>query len=207
MFGTDHLLHRFEIAMRHLVKAVHRRAKAFEILCGAGRSQRRQRAAMERAFEGDDAIALGMTLGGVILARDLDHALHRLGAGIAEEHEVGEALLAQTRGELVAIRALEQVRHVPQFCRLLLQRRDQVRMAMAQGIHRDARGEVEIAIAIGGDQPRALTAFEAEIDPGEDGEQMRRGAVGHGHHLRLENSLFEGVQCPRAPSHTQPPAT
>ena len=61
-------------------------------------------------------------------------------------------------------------------------RRDQMRMRMAQRIHRDARGEVEIALAIGCDQPRALAALEAEINPGEDGKQMRRGAVGHGDH-------------------------
>ena len=67
--------------------------------------ERRQRAAVERAFEGDDAIALGMALGGVIFARDLDRAFHRLGAGIGEEHEVGEALLAQPRREPLAVRA------------------------------------------------------------------------------------------------------
>ena len=149
----DRLFHRFEIAMRHLVETVHRRAKAFEIFGGAGGGERAQRAAMERALEGDDAIALGMALGEVIAAHDLDHAFHRFRAGIAEEHQVGKALLAQPRGELLAIRALEQVRHVPELGRLLLQRRDQMRMAVAQRIHRDARGEVEIALAIGGDQP------------------------------------------------------
>src|SRR6185295_5132916 len=85
-------------------------------------------------------------------------------------------LLAQPRGKLLAVRALEQVRHVPEFCRLLLQRRDQVRMAVTQRIHRNTRGEVEIAIAIGGGQPTALAALEAEIDPGKDGEQMRAWA-------------------------------
>ncbi len=53
---------------------------------------------------------------------------------------------------------------------------------MAKRIHRDAGGEVEIALAIGCDQPRAFAALEAEIDPGENGKQMRRGALGHGNH-------------------------
>ncbi len=123
-----------------------------------------------------------MALGGVIFARDLDRAFHRLGAGIGEEHEVGKALLAQPRREPLAIRALEQVRHVPQFGRLFLQRRDQMRMAMAERVHRDAGGEIEIALAIGRDQPRAFAALETEIDPGEYGKQMRRGALGHGDH-------------------------
>ena len=90
---ADRLLDGLEIAERHLVEAIHRRPEAFEIFRRAGRGQRRQRAAVKRAFEGDDAVALGMALGGVIFARDLDRAFHRLGAGIGEEHEVGKALL------------------------------------------------------------------------------------------------------------------
>ncbi len=179
---ADRLLHRFDVAMRHLVEAVHRRAEAFEIFGRAGGGERRQRAAMEGAFEGDDAVAFGMALGGVVLARDLDHAFHRLGAGIAEEDEVGKALLAQPRGELLAVGAPKQVRHVPEPGRLLLQRLDQMRVRMTQRVDGDARGEVEIALAIGCDQPGALTALEGEVGPGEDGEQVRRGAVGHDGH-------------------------
>ena len=41
-------------------------AQAFEIFGRAGRVQGRQRAAVERALEGDDAKALGMSLGGVV---------------------------------------------------------------------------------------------------------------------------------------------
>ena len=144
--------------------------------------QRAQRAAVEGAFEGDEAIALGMALGSVIAARDLDRAFHGLGAGITEEHEIGKTLLAQPRRELVAVRAPEQVRHVPELCRLLLQRLDQMRVRVAERIHRNTGSEVEIAIAVGGDEEGALAAFEAEIDPGEDGKQMRWGAVGHGCH-------------------------
>ena len=127
-----------------------------------------------------------MALGEMIVARQLDRAFHRLRAGIAEEHEVGEALLAQPRGEPLAVRALEQVRHVPELGRLLLQRLDQLRVRVAERIHRDTRGEVEIAIAIGGDEPAALAALEAEIDSGENGKQMRCGAVAHGVHLTVE---------------------
>jgi hypothetical protein len=118
----------------------------------------------------------------VMFARDLDRAFHRLGTGVCEKHEIGKARLAQPCREPLAIRALEQVRHVPQFCRLLLQRRDQMRMRMTERIHRDTGGEVEIALAIGRDQPRAFAALETEIDPGEYGKQMRCRALGHGDH-------------------------
>ena len=51
---------------------------------------------------------------------------------------------------------------MPEFRRLLLQRRNQLRMAVTQRVHRNPRGEVEIALAIGGCQPTALAALEAE---------------------------------------------
>ena len=54
----DRFLDRFKIAERHLVEAVDRRAEAFEIFLVAGRGDRGQRAAVEGAFEGDDAVTL-----------------------------------------------------------------------------------------------------------------------------------------------------
>ncbi|OIQ71037.1 hypothetical protein GALL_473500 [mine drainage metagenome] len=137
---------------------------------------------MERALEGDDPVALGVTLGGVIFTRDLDRAFHRLGTGICEKHKVGKARLAQARSEPLAIRTLEQVRHVPELRRLFLECCDQMRMTVAQRIHRDTGGEIEIALAIGRNQPRALAALEAEIDSGKYGKQMRCRALGHGNH-------------------------
>ena len=179
---TDRLLDGIEVAKRHLVETIHRRPKTFEIFRRAGRGQCRQRAAVKRAVEGDDAVTLGMALGGVIFARDLDRAFHRFGAGIGEEDEVGKALFAQPGREFLAVRALEQVRHVPEPRGLILQRRHQRRVAVAERVHRDAGGEIEIALAVGCDQPAALAALETEIGPGEYGKQMRRRAVGHGGH-------------------------
>ena len=118
-----------------------------------------------------------------MMADQLDHALQRLGAGIAEEHEVGKALVAEAVRELLAVGAPEQIRHVPELRRLFLQCRDQMRVSMAQRVHRNPRGEVEIAVAIGGDEVAALSARETEIDPGENGKQMRRGAGAHGGHF------------------------
>src|SRR6516164_11580284 len=55
-----------------------------------------------------------------------------------------------------------------------------MRMAVAECIHRDAGGEIEIAFAIGGDQPHAFAALETEIYPGKYRKQMRRRILGHG---------------------------
>src|ERR1700722_17910760 len=71
-----------------------------------------------------EPVALRVALGGVIFARDFNGAFHRLGAGIGEEHEIGKALFAQPCRQPLAVRALEQVRHVPEFGGLFLQRCD-----------------------------------------------------------------------------------
>src|SRR4051794_6040757 len=127
----------------------------------------------------------------MVMARHLDRAFHSLGAGIAEEHQIRKALLAQPRSQPLAVRALEQVGHVPEFCRLLLQRRHQMRMAMAERVHGDAAAEIQITLAVGPDQPDALAALERDVGPGENGEQMRLldggrpGADGHGGSLKV----------------------
>ncbi len=97
---TDRLLHGFDIAERHLVEAVERRAEAFEIFGSAGRGERAERAAMERAFEGDDARSArdgpwrNDSGGSTLIAHSIASAPE-----LAEEHEVGKALFAQPRGE------------------------------------------------------------------------------------------------------------
>ena len=123
-----------------------------------------------------------MALGEVIVTQELDHAFHRFGAGIAEEDEVGKALLAQPRRQLLAVRTLEQVRHVPKLRRLFLQGCDQMRMRVAKRVHRNAGGEIEVALAIGSEQPAALAMRKAEIDPGKYRKQMRRRTLGHRNH-------------------------
>ena len=177
--GTDRLLHGIDIVERHLVETVHRRTVPLEIFRRAGGGQSRQRAAMESALEGNHAIAFRMAFGGVIPAHHFDGALHGLGAGIGEEDEIGKALLAQPRRQPLAVRRLEQVRDVPEFCRLRLKRCNEMRMAMAERVHGNAAGEIEIASAIGTDQPRALAALERKIGSCENGQQMRRRGCGH----------------------------
>ena len=47
-------------------------------------------------------------------------------------------------------------------------------MRVAERVDRDAGGEIEIALAVGGDEPRALAALESEVDTrdrsAEDGD-------------------------------------
>ena len=115
---ADRLLHRLEIAERHLVEAFDHRAEAFEIFLLSARRERRERAAVERALEGDDAIALGLAVDRVELARGLDRAFHRLGAGIAEEDVVRKACGAQPVAELLLLGNAEQIGDVDRLVRL-----------------------------------------------------------------------------------------
>jgi hypothetical protein len=59
---------------------------------------------------------------------------------------------------------------VPELLALVDQRFDQMRMAMAERIDRDARGEIEIALAIGGEEIGPLAPLEREFGPGIGGQ-------------------------------------
>ena len=177
--GPIAALGRFEVAERHLVEAFDHRTEAVEVfLLTAGR-ERRQRAAMEGALERDDAVALRLAARRLILARHLDRAFHRLGAGIAEEHHVREARRAQPLGQPLGLGDAVEIGDVPELPGLLGDRLDQMRMRVAERVHRHPRGEVEIAVAVGGDEPRALAALEREIDARIGRQQMRCQSLTH----------------------------
>ena len=67
-FIGDRALDRFDVAERNLIEALDHGAEAFEIFFLPAGSERRQRPAVERAFKGDDAIALGVAAGRLVFA-------------------------------------------------------------------------------------------------------------------------------------------
>ena len=156
-----------------MIEAVDLRAKTVEIFLLAGGGERRQGAAVERAFEGDDAVALRRAARRLVFARHLDRAFHRLGAGIAEEHVVGKARLAQPLCGALALRNLIEIGDVPDLPGLLLERGDELGMGMPQRIDGDARAKIEIALAVGRDQPYAFAPLESEVDAREGRHQVR----------------------------------
>src|SRR5690606_2114218 len=87
----DCFLYGVDVAKGHMVEARKRLAEAFEIFFGAGGRERCKRASVERALKCDHSRALRRAVYGVVFARDLDRAFHRLGAGIAEKYRVREA--------------------------------------------------------------------------------------------------------------------
>ena len=89
----------------------------------------------------------------------------RLGAGIAEEHGVGEAIVDEPLRQLLLARNAEQVRGVPQALRLLGDGVDDVRMAVAEPGHRDAAGEIEKLAPVGGVEIATLAPVDGDIPP------------------------------------------
>ena len=139
------------------------RAEAFEVLLVTRRGERVQQAAVERRLEADDLVALGLAVHELILADQLDAALDRLGARVAEEHRVGERILDQPLGQLLAVADAEQVRGVPELAALLGQSLDQSGMAVAQRVHGDAGGKVQVTSAVRRVEIVALSAFEHDV--------------------------------------------
>ena len=127
--GVIARLERLEVAERNLVEAFHGRTEAVEMLLVLGRRERRQGPAVERALEADDAVALGMAVGGLVLAHHLDDAFHRLGAGIGEKHLVGEGHRAQPLGQPLAFGDAIEIGDVDDLLGLLGDRLDHMRMA------------------------------------------------------------------------------
>ena len=201
---TDGAPGRFEVAERHLVEALDHGTEAVQVFLLAAGRQRRQGAAVEGALVGDDAVALRPAARRLVLARHLDGALQGLGAGIGEKHHVRETGDAQAGGQPFALRDTVEVGDMPDLAGLLGDRGNQTRMGMAERIHRHPGGKIEVAIAIGGDEPSALPALECQIDARVGGQQMRRAGPVHGSILagnemcRLSRRHAEPFYC-RAP--------
>jgi hypothetical protein len=156
-----------------LIEAFDHGAEALEILFLPAGGERRQRATVESAFEGDDTVTLRVATRRLIFARHLNRAFHRLGAGIAEEHHVGKARPAQAVGNTLGLRNLVKVGDVPHLLRLSVQRLDKFRVGMPQRIDGDAGGEIEIPIAVGRNQPNALASLKGKVDTRIGRQQMR----------------------------------
>ncbi len=169
----DGFLHGVEIAERHPVEARQPRLEAFEIFFVAAGRDRRQRAAVEGALERDHAELFRPAGGELVTARHLDRALHRLGARIGEEDGVGESRLDEPLGQPLAAGDAKQVGDVPDLLRLLGERLDQLGVRVAERVHRHAGGEIEVALAVLGDQPGALAPLEHEVGPRIDGQNGR----------------------------------
>ena len=162
---------RVEIIEIDLVEGIDHRLEALEVLGLSARRDGRERPPVEGVAEGDHAVAFGRAAAGLIDARELDRALHRLRTGIAEEHTVGEGRGCKPLGEARLRRNMIEVRDVPEFLALGFQRGDHVRMRVAQAGHADAAAEVQVALAVGRIEIRPLAPLEGEVEAAIVGHQ------------------------------------
>ena len=101
----------------------------------------------------------------MIPARRLDGALDRLGAGIAEKHAVGEGRAHKALAQGALAGDLEDVGDMPELVRLRLQRAHDLRVRVAEHVHRYASHEVEVARPLGRVEPRPLTSLKGQGRP------------------------------------------
>ena len=159
---VDRIAHRVEVVQRHMHEAFDRRAEAFEVMMVAGRGQRRQGAAMERAFEADDFVAFRMPVGEHRPAHHFDHAFVGLSPRIAEEHRVGKGRRHQPLRQHFRLRNAVQIGDVHHLVRLRRNRVGEALMAMADGGGGDAGAEIEVTSPVGRPQPGAFAPLESK---------------------------------------------
>jgi hypothetical protein len=134
---------------------------------------------MKGTREGDDAVPARIAPGEVIAPRGLDRAFKRLRARVLEKDVIGKAVIGQAARQALAIRDPIEVRHMPELFRLFGQSLDKVGMAMAERVHRDACRKIEMATALGIDEPHTVPALESNIGTVID-RKHGGSAGGHG---------------------------
>jgi hypothetical protein len=75
-----------------------------------------------------DPVALGLAFRVPVFPRRLDAALHRFGAGIGEEHRIGEGRVDQAFGQALLFRDLVEIRQMPHASRLRFQRGNELHL-------------------------------------------------------------------------------
>jgi len=165
---------RCQVAERHLIETIDLGAEALEIFCLPAGGDGGQCAAVEGAFEGDDAEALGRALRILIAARDLDRAFDRFDAGIREEDGIGEGRIDEPLRQSFLSGNAVKIGRVPELACLLGQRGNESGMGVAQRIDGDAGSEIEISLAILGEDIGSFAPDECDIRPTIGWQQRRK---------------------------------
>ena len=147
---------RIEIAVRDVLDRLDERAEVLAVLRLPGDRDRRERAAVEAADASRrSSCAAARRRRRLVAARELQRALVRFRAPVAEEHAVGErAVDDRLRGEDLLVVVVE-VRDVDELPSCVGTRAREHRVRVAEPAHRDARGHVEVALAARRPTPRS----------------------------------------------------
>ena len=159
--GPDEPFDRRRVAELGVHEALGQRLEALVELGLAGGGDRGQGAAVEGAQQRDHLVAARAAVD----AGQLDGRLVGLGAGIAQEHPVGEAVGHEQLGQLDLRPGVKQVGHVHQGLRLAADGRAHLRVAVPQRADGDAGEKIEILAAVRVPQPAAAAAHHGRRKP------------------------------------------
>ena len=138
-----------EVAVRHELDRLEQRAEALAVLGLAGDRHRADRAAVEAADRGDDARARRLVGDDVLEpARQLERGLVGLAAGVGEEHPIGERAPGDGVGGEDLLVVPVQVGDVDQAAELCGEALGELGVRVTQAAHRDAGGEIEVALVL-----------------------------------------------------------
>src|SRR5581483_8294381 len=140
------------------------RAKALLNFLLRRRAHAAVRAAVKRVFRADDLVAFSFLAGFLhaVQPRELDQRLVRLRTAVAEKNAARPGEVHDPARELTLQRIAKQIADVDQFGGLTLHRGHPIRMAVTERADRDARSEIEIAVAGVVPHLRAAAAHERE---------------------------------------------
>ena len=151
--GAGLLVHqlgqRFDVSRRGVDKAVVEGSEVVVEGVLAGGGQGGQGPAVEAVHQGDDLVPALAVVVKAVFPGCLDGALVGLGPRIAEEHLAHAGAAAQPLGQLGAGSGVVEVGGVLELVGLLGNRLGPVQVAVAQAVHPDAAGEVQIILALG----------------------------------------------------------
>ncbi len=157
---AHHRAHRRGVSIGDVCHARERGAEALLILGVPGEGHRAHGPPVKRVVEGDEAIALGLAVDEEPAARELEHRLVGLRAGVAEEGAIEAELLAELVGEADVLGVVEIIGSVEEARGLLGDGRGEPRVGVAERGDGDAGAEVEVASALGVPHLAALAAIE-----------------------------------------------
>ena len=166
------------VVQTHKLYARHERLERFAVLFGPSGRQRAERASVKRVFERQDLDAIevsGMLLAG-IGARQFHRAVGDLGARVGKEDALEPGQRSKLLGERGLIGMVEEIGDVEQRLRLVAQDGENLRMAVAERVHRQPTQKIQVF-------PAALVVEIASLSPDrQDGQAV----IGRNQHALLE---------------------
>jgi len=165
------------------------------VFLAGGEGQRARRPPVKAAGESDQIGLAGAERLAGALTRELDRRFHRLGAGVAEVHLVGEGALAEHLGQVRVRGGVVEVADVAEPGHLLADSSDQLRVRMTERVDADARREVEIGFAVAVGEHRALPALQHKRRACVGIEHVLCGLFHSGARHRSSPSQHSGSPC------------